>query len=119
MTMLYSRQQMSKDSNVELDLVKQFPLCAVSQRNKHTSILNPLKRKYPMVVVPKVRTLGELRRKASIDPKYGRLAQLACENLGGPANTELQESLSYLQNCAIEMDEDLLMDEVNSLRDLL
>jgi len=64
-----------------------------------------------------VTSLGELAGLARTDPDYARLAQVASRNLGGP-DAPLDAALQWLRTCAMETDEEELIEEVNFCRDM-
>lgn len=68
---------------------------------------------------PKVKSLHELRRLASVDPRYLQLALTGARNLGGhPINT-LDQAMQWLYTNAAETDEHGVVEEVNFCRDLI
>lgn len=89
----------------------------------------------PVKILPKVKSLGELRYLTADSPRYARLAMIAASNMGGPAevNESLREALGYLETALLEAvfaseenghfctEADLeqsIVDEVNFVRDL-
>jgi len=61
-----------------------------------------------------ITTLAHLRQLAATDERYRRLAAIASSNLGGPAQqAPLAEHLRWLETCAMETDEQGVVDEVN------
>ena len=70
-------------------------------------------------LMPKVRSLGELRSLAKQDRRYRSLAIIAAENLGGDVkDDDLDGALRWLDLNAAEMSEKGVVDEVNFVRDL-
>lgn len=75
-------------------------------------------------LIPKVTSLMDLRQKATSDPRYLELAQLAASNLGGarePRGRELtlDAALRVLRDNALASDEGDVINEVNFVRDLV
>lgn len=72
-------------------------------------------------ILPKVKSLGELRRLASAEDELGEryktLAMIAAENLGGTC-TDLKSAMRHLNMNADETDEHGVLGEVNFVRDI-
>ena len=72
-------------------------------------------------LIPKVVSIGDLRRRASEGPlleKYVQLAMISASNLGGsPKN--LDDAINCLNSNAMETDEDSVVGEINFIRDLV
>ena len=72
-------------------------------------------------LIPKVVSIGDLRRRASEGPlleKYVQLAMITASNLGGsPKN--LDDAINCLNSNAMETDEDSVVGEINFIRDLV
>jgi len=69
-------------------------------------------------LIPAVRSLHELRSLALKDDRYRKLALVAASNLGGDGK-ELDESMQWLFQNALETDPDMIVDEINFCRDLI
>jgi hypothetical protein len=72
-------------------------------------------------LIPKIVSIGDLRRRASEGPlleKYVQLAMITASNLGGsPKN--LDDAINCLNSNAMETDEDSVVGEINFIRDLV
>lgn len=66
-----------------------------------------------------ISSLGDLHRKALVDPSYLRLAFVAAENLGGAPMNTLDQAMRWLRINAQETTEDGVVDEINHCRDCL
>lgn len=72
-------------------------------------------------LIPKVRSLGELKALARNDPSYARLLCLAASNLGGGPEVAANPVAAYrwLELNAMETTERGVVGEVNFVRDLI
>jgi len=81
--------------------------------------INSMKTK--KTLIPKIVSIGDLRRRASEGPlleKYVQLAMITASNLGGsPKN--LDDAINCLNSNAMETDEDSVVGEINFIRDLV
>lgn len=70
-------------------------------------------------LLPKVKTLGELGRRAREDARYAELAKSAARNLGAADRdaATARAALAYLDTNAMETSEKGVVDEVNFVRD--
>jgi hypothetical protein len=69
-------------------------------------------------LMPKVRSLAELRNLAETDERYKKLMIVSASNLGQP-NANEQVAYESLENCVMETDEQGVVDEINFCRDLV
>ena len=79
----------------------------------------PTERRSPMPtkqLVPKIRALANLRRRAMSDDRYVTLALTAARNLGG-APRDFADALRWLETTAAETDERGVVGEINFVRD--
>ena len=65
----------------------------------------------------KIQTILELRKLAKTDPRYARFVTSVSIDLGGPERP-FSECLKFLEQTALEVGEDAVMDEVNHAIDL-
>jgi hypothetical protein len=70
-------------------------------------------------LIPKVRSLSQLRQLASTDDRYRRLALVAAANLGGTPTEDLNRAMSWLYTNANETTESGVVAEVNFVRDCI
>lgn len=61
--------------------------------------------------------MRELQKLTKTDPRYAKFAVKVSIDLGGPERP-FSECLKYLEQFALEVGEDLVMDEVNKVIDL-
>lgn len=72
--------------------------------------------KRPKNKITKVSSIGDLRYRCNNDvnkEKYQKLAIIASNNLGGPANATLDQAFGWLNTNAAETDEDGVVGEIN------
>ena len=72
-------------------------------------------------LIPKVVSIGDLRRRASEGPlleKYVQLAMISARNFGGSPKG-LHDAINWLDMNAMETDEDGVVGEINFCRNLV
>ena len=67
-------------------------------------------------LLPKIRRLTELKRKATTDPRYEALAMAGARHLGGDPR-DLADALRWLEIITLQVNERDVVREVNSVRD--
>lgn len=72
------------------------------------------------LLLPKIRSLADLRQLARVDDHYRVLACVAASNLGGSTGNDLDKAMYWLKLNAEETDsEQGVVAEVNACRDLI
>jgi len=71
-------------------------------------------------LIPKVRSLNELRNLSATDDRYKQLLLISARNLGGTHKEgDTEAAYRWLEINAMETDEDGVLSEVNFCRDLV